>query len=145
MVSKVKAKSQSQIIRERIASHPKETISEVAKATGSSYTLVYDVLKRLKAKKQARKAQPVEKPVDTPAAPPTEKPKADMVNHPPHYTGGGIETIDFIEAKRLGYHLGNVVKYITRAEHKGNTYEDLCKARWYLNREIDKVAKTEGK
>lgn len=65
----------------------------------------------------------------------------DMVNHPPHYTAGGIETIDFIEAKSLGYNLGNVVKYITRADHKGDKHEDLCKARWYLNREIAKLAK----
>ena len=65
----------------------------------------------------------------------------DMVNNPPHYTKGGMETIDFIEAKELGYNLGNVVKYITRADHKGDKHEDLCKARWYLNREIAKLAK----
>ncbi len=58
------------------------------------------------------------------------------VNHPPHYKTGGIETIDFIEAKGLGFHLGNVVKYVTRADHKGNRLEDLKKARWYLDREI---------
>jgi len=60
----------------------------------------------------------------------------DPVNHPAHYTAGGIETIDFIEAKRLGYNLGNVVKYITRSGHKGNQLEDLRKAQWYLSREI---------
>ena len=65
-----------------------------------------------------------------------ERVKADPVNHPAHYTAGGIETIDFIEAKRLGYNLGNVVKYITRAGHKGNQLEDLRKAQWYLTREI---------
>jgi hypothetical protein len=64
---------------------------------------------------------------------------ADNVNHPSHYKTGGIETIDFIEAKGLGYHLGNVVKYITRAEHKGNRKEDLLKAQWYLNRAIEKL------
>ena len=62
--------------------------------------------------------------------------KADPVNHPSHYTAGGIETIDFIEAKRLGYNLGNVVKYITISDHKGNKLEDLRKAQWYLTREI---------
>ena len=61
----------------------------------------------------------------------------DAVNHPPHYKVGGIETIDFIEAKKLGYNLGNVVKYITRADHKGNKLEDLRKAQWYLTREIE--------
>jgi hypothetical protein len=61
----------------------------------------------------------------------------DAVNHPSHYKVGGIETIDFIEAKKLGYNLGNVVKYITRADHKGNKLEDLRKAQWYLTREIE--------
>ena len=60
----------------------------------------------------------------------------DSVNHPTHYTSGGIETIDFIEAKKLGYNLGNVVKYITRSDYKGNKLEDLRKAQWYLSREI---------
>ena len=64
----------------------------------------------------------------------------DMVNSPPHYKTGGVETIDFIEAKKLDYNLGNVVKYITRADHKGDKHEDLCKARWYLNRAIANVS-----
>jgi hypothetical protein len=67
---------------------------------------------------------------------PTTLPETDMVSHPPHYTVGGIETIDFIEAKQLGYHLGQVIKYISRAGKKGSRLEDLQKARWYLNREI---------
>ena len=64
--------------------------------------------------------------------------EADPVNSPAHYKVGGIETIDFIEAKGLNYNLGNVVKYITRSDHKGNREEDLKKARWYLDREIMK-------
>ena len=67
------------------------------------------------------------------------EPKADPVNNPAHYTVGGIETIDFIEAKQLGYNLGNVVKYLTRADHKGNKMEDLRKAQWYLAREINSL------
>jgi transposase len=67
-----------------------------------------------------------------------EMPKSipDMVNQPPHYTKGGIETIDFIEAKELNYNLGNVVKYVTRSGLKGTRIEDLKKAKWYLEREI---------
>jgi hypothetical protein len=65
------------------------------------------------------------------------EPKSDPVNHPAHYKAGGIETIDFIEAKGLNYRLGNVVKYITRADHKGNRKQDLEKAMWYLKREIE--------
>ncbi len=60
----------------------------------------------------------------------------DNVNNPAHYTHGGIETIDFIEAKQLGYSLGNVIKYISRAGKKGDRLEDLKKAQWYLAREI---------
>jgi len=62
--------------------------------------------------------------------------KPDPVNHPAHYKVGGIETIDFIEAKKLNYNIGNVVKYLTRADHKGNRLQDLRKAQWYLEREI---------
>ena len=54
-----------------------------------------------------------------------------------HYTEGGIETIDFIEAKKLNYRLGNVVKYITRADYKGKREQDLKKALWYLTREVE--------
>ena len=64
-----------------------------------------------------------------------------MVNHPAHYKVGGIETIDFIEAKKLSYNLGNVVKYITRADHKGSKRLDLEKAQWYLNRELENLSK----
>lgn len=63
---------------------------------------------------------------------------SDMVNHPEHYMDGGIETIDFIEAKKLPYHLGNAVKYVSRAGKKNpeKTIEDLQKAIWYINRYI---------
>ena len=63
----------------------------------------------------------------------------DPVEHPSHYKVGGIETIDFIEAKKLNYNIGNVVKYLTRADHKGNKLEDLRKAQWYLTREINSL------
>jgi hypothetical protein len=69
-----------------------------------------------------------------------EEPAADPVNHPAHYKVGGIETIDFIEAKSLGYNLGNVVKYVSRADHKGERLENLEKARWYLDREIGNLS-----
>lgn len=71
------------------------------------------------------------------------KGRVDNVNHPAHYKTGGIETIDFIEAKQLTYNLGNVVKYITRAGIKDEAkhVEDLEKAAWYLNREIQNLKK----
>jgi hypothetical protein len=63
----------------------------------------------------------------------------DNINHPSHYKTGGIEVIDFIEAKNLSYHLGNVIKYIARADHKGNKKDDLLKAQWYLTRAINNL------
>ena len=61
-----------------------------------------------------------------------------MVNEPPHYKNLGIEPVAAIEAWALGFNLGNAVKYIARAEHKGAPIEDLKKARWYLDREIQR-------
>lgn len=66
--------------------------------------------------------------------------KVDAVNHPAHYKVGGIETIDFIEAKKLNYNIGNVIKYLTRADHKGNRKQDLEKAKWYLERELSTMS-----
>ena len=66
----------------------------------------------------------------------TQRELFDPVDHPEHYKVGGIETIDFIEAKKLNYNIGNVIKYLTRADYKGNKLEDLRKAQWYLTREI---------
>jgi hypothetical protein len=65
--------------------------------------------------------------------------KSDMVNHPPHYTQGGIETIEYLEAKLtpeafVGYLQGNCLKYLSRAAHKGDALEDFKKAQWYINR-----------
>jgi hypothetical protein len=67
------------------------------------------------------------------------KPAPDLVNHPPHYTHSGIEAIAVIDAWGLGFCLGNVVKYIARAEHKGTQLQDLKKARWYLDHEIQRL------
>lgn len=62
----------------------------------------------------------------------------DPINHPAHYTDGKIETIEYIEDKKLGYHLGNAIKYISRAGKKdpAKRVEDLEKAIWYLKRQI---------
>lgn len=60
------------------------------------------------------------------------------VDHPQHYNVGKIEVIDFIESAGLNFCLGNVVKYVSRADHKGKPIEDLEKALWYLQRELDR-------
>ena len=60
----------------------------------------------------------------------------DPVEHPAHYTSSpsGVEVITVTE--HLNFCLGNVVKYVLRADHKGDPITDLRKARWYLDREI---------
>lgn len=62
------------------------------------------------------------------------------VDHPSHYVSGGMEAIDVIEAFKLGFNLGNAVKYILRAGRKDDkrTLEDLEKAIWYIRRRIEK-------
>lgn len=68
------------------------------------------------------------------------KHEPESVNHPNHYGGENnpLEVINIIEHYDLGFHLGNVVKYVLRAGKKGNRKEDLKKALWYLEREIKK-------
>ena len=62
----------------------------------------------------------------------------DTVNHPKHYTShpSGVECIQITE--HMSFNVGNVVKYLWRADEKGAPLEDLRKARWYLDREISK-------
>jgi len=66
----------------------------------------------------------------------------DPVNKPSHYTEGRqFETIEVIEDWKLSYRLGNCVKYISRAGRKGDRKQDLEKAAWYLQREIEAIDK----
>ena len=71
---------------------------------------------------------------------------SDPVNHPSHYTRTSLETIDVIEDMVKGwpsasaYRLGNVLKYIWRHRDKGDPKENLKKALWYLQRELDALA-----
>ncbi len=141
-------------VREYITKHPKAKTLEVMGATGAKKLTVYKIRYLMKKelasgaglpslpKRRGRPPKLIDlsiagSPFNTPDPKmPKFTPKHDPVNHPSHYTVGGIETIDFIEAKKLNYNIGNVVKYITRADHKGNRKQDLEKARWYLDREI---------
>jgi hypothetical protein len=143
-----------------VRSNPKAKAKEVAIATGVKVTSVYQIIHKSK-KDQALtmsaspavllKYPPKREKLRMASAPLTEiardgqvrfvKELRDNVNHPPHYKAGGIETIDFIEAKSLNYNLGNVIKYITRSDLKGRKLEDLKKAQWYLNREVATLEK----
>lgn len=75
--------------------------------------------------------------------------KPDMVDSPPHYNHGGIETIDCIiaalgEYEAISYCVGNSLKYQHRMWHKGNPIQDLKKAKWYLDKAIELLEKTKG-
>ena len=65
----------------------------------------------------------------------------DNVNHPSYYNTGKIEVIDYIEDQQLGFHLGNVIKYVSRAGKKDPATEkqDLQKAMWYLEKYIEYI------
>lgn len=65
----------------------------------------------------------------------------DAINHPAYYTDGKIEVSDFIADKNLNFFRGNVVKYVARAGKKNAETEvdDLQKARWYIDREIERL------
>ena len=64
----------------------------------------------------------------------TTRSQGEQVDHPAHYNAGEIEAIDVIEDWGLGFHMGNVLKYVARAPHKGRELEDLQKAAWYVKR-----------
>jgi transposase-like protein len=125
------------------------TTSEIAREFGTTYQYVYSIKYAMKGKELASDSteEQLSLPLDGELPPAVVKLRAKLdaqsvgkqteaVNHPPHYTAGGIETIDFIEAKNLNFRLANVVKYVSRASHKGKQLEDLRKAQWYLSREI---------
>lgn len=154
--SKKQKVSKSQQIRDLLKQG--KTVEQIAKQTGATKNLVYVVMHTDKAKanhkiKLAKKAKKPSKIIEAVKETKTaldaleiDKPKyrmksalADLVNHPPHYKAGGIETIDFIEAKDLNYRLGNVIKYVSRAGKKidNDPVQDLEKAAFYLKREIE--------
>ena len=65
--------------------------------------------------------------------------KVDLVNSPSHYQGNRFEVIDIIDDFNLSFNTGNAIKYILRADKKGNQKQDLLKAIWYLEHELNKL------
>lgn len=138
----MRAKTKIEKARQIMKSKPDATVADVMEAAKvrreHAHVLMWRIRKEnggvnidkvhatTKAKPKFVSVEPI-KPIAT---------ATDFVNQPPHYKVGNIETIDFIEAKKLNYNLGNVVKYIARADHKGNRDQDLQKAMWYLKREL---------
>ena len=152
MAKYVRKNSTAHKVRGFIRKNPNMTPKQVADALGTNIDIVYYARGTMR-NKRTKRTKPTQltlpfavnaafakyaesKPKIRMQGNIERQPEVDMVNSPPHYTAGGVETIDFIEAKNLNYNLGNAVKYITRAGLKGNRAEDLQKAKWYIEREI---------
>lgn len=151
-------------IRAFLKLHPKAKAATIAKDLGVKPSVVHSTLwrdKKLGAPKRryTKKAKAgawtpiavvssntpfepriIEMPI-TMEEPKIEAPniEVDMVNSPPHYKVGGIEVIDFIQAKLTteefrGYLQGNVLKYSSRVGYKGDASEDLAKLVWYATK-----------
>jgi hypothetical protein len=127
-------------IREAITENPTASHVAIAAKVGCDQSYVWMV--RRKLKKEGVVVSPY-KSVPYPPLPVAKSPSKavthDEVNSPPHYTVGGIETIDYIQAKLSpeefrGYCLGNALKYMSRIGKKGDATVDLKKAKWYIDR-----------
>lgn len=130
-------KSKSTFIKTILTQQPNLSARDVANKVGADISLVYQIKKMFTAKKvlQVKNPTPLTTLIPTPL-------KVDMINSPPHYTKGGIETIDFIRAKLTdeqykGYLLGNIIKYSSRMGLKGQEVQDSGKLHWYT-RELEK-------
>jgi hypothetical protein len=125
-------------VRTFIRKNPNMSPKMVAETLGTNIDIVYYARQTMRKKKAVKRTKSMQLtlPMFNVIKEQIKKEQPDMVNSPPHYTAGGVETIDFIEAKGLNYNLGNAVKYITRAGLKGDRVEDLKKAKWYIEREI---------
>jgi hypothetical protein len=138
----MKKETKASKIMKYIASNPKAKAKDIAKTLKVSINSVYQATYLAKKESKLPSTNVPNAQMSLALFSDSQKKEVkDNVNHPAHYKTGGIETIDFIEAKNLSYNLGNVVKYITRADLKGNKLEDLQKAQWYLNREIKNLSK----
>ena len=150
--------NKGKVIRKALLKYPNATVKELAQRCKTSVQYVYDTRYQMKKENKANGYPPLETQEEAQAWEDVTKESLvrvnaifnkeydeapevkEEVNHPPHYTVGGIEVIDFIEAKGLNFNLGNVVKYLSRAGEKDlGPLKDLKKARWYLNREIAKM------
>jgi len=132
--------NKSEAIRNALAKG--QSPKTVAKQLGVDVNYVYTVNWKTKRDKADAKQDyglkmvATKKAATKKAAPDTTDIKPVETVHPFHYTVGGIETWDYIDAKALPYHLASVVKYVSRAQYKGNELADCEKAAEHLSRHI---------
>jgi hypothetical protein len=137
----MKKDSKVLLVANYLHDHPKATGAQIAKKFKCAMSYAYVLMSKAKAIRVSVEevVDEIEEGIKSSRLGIPRDAITDTVNHPPHYKIGGIEVIDFIEAKNLSYHLGNVIKYIARADHKGNKKDDLLKAQWYLTRAINNL------
>ena len=121
-------------VRDYVGSYTNKATWWIADVVGCSERTVRRVKQKIREEKE-KEVLPIKK--ITLNLPPLPKP--DMVNSPPHYTTGGIETIDYIQAKLTheefrGYLKGNCLKYSSRLGHKDAIEQDAGKLAWYANK-----------
>jgi hypothetical protein len=119
----IQGRTLGQLLQEKLAESKPTTLNEV----------IQDTQEKIKVEDSVRVSD----------VPYTVGLRKDEVNNPDHYKMGGVETIEFIEAKAteeelIGYLKFNVIKYLSRAKYKGHDIQDLKKAQWYLNRLVSK-------
>ena len=129
-------------IRRYVLAHPEMKCVQIAEHFGTDIQAVYNArytLRKMAKKTLTTKRSMLVKPAEPMKVTMVEDKKPDMVNSPPHYKVGGLETIDILKAKLTkdefrGYLKGNVIKYATRASYKGSSTEDAGKLAWYAQR-----------
>lgn len=121
-----------------MAEQPELSLKEIAKRVKVAPQYVYTV--KWQARDNSKFVSKIFEAVKATKKDLPQNQPADLVNKPPHYTAGGIDFLDYAEAKGLteNAYLFNVVKYVSRAGKKvgSNPVEDLKKAEFYLKREI---------
>jgi len=120
-------------VRRYMAKSPTAKPQDIAAALGIPVTTVYVSRNTLKRSGKLPTAKPKAPKVSV-----AKQAALDLVNQPPHYTVGGIETIAYIKAKLTpeefrGYLKGNVLKYASRANYKDNPIQDIDKMVWYAH------------
>jgi hypothetical protein len=133
----MKKLNKAQRIMNEIAANPTASNPAIAAKVGCDIGYVWSIRRKAVVPFPFPHRTMAEVAADAPA--PEPQVTHDIVNSPSHYTDGGIETIDYIQAKLSpeefrGYCLGNAFKYLSRAGKKGDATVDLKKAQWYIDR-----------
>jgi len=130
--------TKTSIVKNILAGYPSLSASDVARKAKCDVSIVYQIKSKMKSDLAKMKGMKDGDIIVGPAVTLLAKSVVDMVNNPPHYTVGGIETIDFIQAKLTvaeykGFLKGTILAYASRIGHKDGT-DDAGKIGWYAKK-----------